>query len=222
MRMRFSIGLALLLCSAAALADRQPGWDFGGEVLYQFSQDVDFEGGSRASLDDDLGLALSFTYRFNSRFELLFGVDWNSVDYNADIAPAPTSPGGPVIGTGFSVEGSIEYWTPRVGVNFNLLESDLTPYVTGGIGWAFIDTNVPEGRPQSTCWWDPWYGYICGTFQNTKSVDELEYNVGVGLRWDLNRTMSLRFGYERHWIDLNDASSTPGFDQLKVGIIGRY
>jgi opacity protein-like surface antigen len=222
MRMRFSIGLALLLCSAAALADRQPGWDFGGELLYQFSQDVNFEGGSHADLDDDLGLALSFTYRFNSRFELLFGVDWNSVDYNADIAPAPTSPGGPVIGTGFSVEGSIEYWTPRVGVNFNLLESDLTPYVTGGIGWAFIDTNVPEGRPQSTCWWDPWYGYICGTFQNTKSVDELEYNVGVGLRWDLNRTMSLRFGYERHWIDLNDASSTPGFDQLKVGIIGRY
>jgi opacity protein-like surface antigen len=220
--MRFSIGLALLLCSAAALADRQPGWDFGGEVLYQFSQDVDFKGGSRASLDDDLGLALSFTYRFNSRLELLFGVDWNSIDYNADIAPAPVSPGGPVVGNGFSVEGTIEYWTPRVGVNFNLLEGDLTPYVTGGIGWAFIDTNVPEGRPQSTCWWDPWYGYICGTFQNTKSVDELEYNVGAGLRWDINRTMSLRFGYERHWIDLNDASSTPGFDQLKVGIIGRY
>ena len=222
MRMRFSIGLALLLCSAAALADRQPGWDFGGEVLYQFSQDVDFKGGSRASLDDDLGLALSFTYRFNSRLELLYGVDWNSIDYNADIAPAPVSPGGPVVGNGFSVEGTIEYWTPRVGVNFNLLEGDLTPYVTGGIGWAFIDTNVPEGRPQSTCWWDPWYGYICGTFQNTKSVDELEYNVGAGLRWDINRTMSLRFGYERHWIDLNDASSTPGFDQLKVGIIGRY
>jgi opacity protein-like surface antigen len=222
MRMRFSIGLALLLCSAAALADRQPGWDFGGEVLYQFSQDVDFKGGSHASLDDDLGLALSFTYRFNSRFELLFGVDWNSIDYNADIAPAPSSPGGPIIGNGFSVEGSLEYWTPRVGVNFNLLEGDLTPYVTGGIGWAFIDTNVPEGRPQSACWWDPWYGYICGTFQNTKSVDELEYNVGAGLRWDINRTMSLRFGYERHWIDLNDASSAPGFDQLKVGIIGRY
>ena len=93
MRMRFSIGLALLLCSAAALAERQPGWDFGGEVLYQFSQDVDFEGGSRADLEDDLGLALSFTYRFNSRFELLFGVDWNNVDYKADIAPARSSTG---------------------------------------------------------------------------------------------------------------------------------
>ena len=222
MRMRFSIGLALLLCSAAALADRQPGWDFGGEVLYQFSQDVDFKGGSRASLDDDLGLALSFTYRFNSRLELLFGVDWNSIDYNADIAPAPVTPGGPVVGNGFSVEGTIEYWTPRVGVNFNLLEGDFTPYATAGVGWSFIDTNVPEGRPQSTCWWDPWYGYVCGTFQNTKSIDELTYNVGLGVRWDLRGALSLRFGYERHWIDLNDASSTPGFDQLKIGIIGRY
>jgi opacity protein-like surface antigen len=222
MRTRFSIGLALLLCSAVALADRGPGWDFGGELLYQFSSDVDFEGGSKAELDDDVGLALSFTYRFNSRFELLFGVDWNSVDYSADIAPAPPPGGGPISGLGFSVDGELEYWTPRVGVNFNLLEGDFTPYVTGGVGWSFIDTNVPDGRPQSACWWDPWYGYICGTFQDTKNFDELTYNVGAGLRWDVSPTISLRFGYERHWLDIGEATSTPGFDQLKVGVIGRY
>jgi opacity protein-like surface antigen len=222
MRKRFSIGLALLLCSGVALADRQPGWDFGGELLYQFSQNVDFEGGSKADLEDDLGLALSFTYRFNSRFELLFGVDWNSVDYQADIAPAPVSPGGPIVGTGFSVDGELEYWTPRVGVNFNLLEGDLTPYVTGGVGWSFIDTNIPEGRAQTSCWWDPWYGYVCGTFQDTKSFDQLTYNLGAGLRWDVGSSISLRFGYERHWLDLGEASGTPGFDQLKLGIIGRY
>jgi opacity protein-like surface antigen len=222
MRTRFSIGLALLLCSGVALADRQPGWDFGGELLYQFSQDVDFDGGSKAELDDDLGLALSFTYRFNSRFELLFGLDWNSYDYSADIAPAPTSPGGPIVGTGFSIDGEIETWTPRVGVNFNLLEGDLTPYVTGGVGWSFIDTNVPDGRAQSACWWDPWFGYVCGTFQDTKSLDELTYNVGVGLRWDLRSSISLRLGYERHWLELDQATSTPGFDQIKLGVIGRY
>jgi len=222
MRTRFTIGLALLLCAGTALADRQPGWDFGGELLYQFSQDVDFDGGSKAELDDDLGLALSFTYRFNSRFELLFGLDWNSYDYNADIAPAPISPGGPIVGTGFGIEGEIETWTPRVGVNFNLLEGDLTPYVTGGVGWSFIDTNVPDGRAQSACWWDPWFGYVCGTFQETKSLDELTYNVGVGLRWDLRSSISLRLGYERHWLELDQATSTPGFDQIKLGVIGRY
>jgi opacity protein-like surface antigen len=120
------------------------------------------------------------------------------------------------------VEGEIETWTPRVGVNFNLLEGDLTPYVTGGVGWSFIDTNVPDGRAQSACWWDPWFGYVCGTFQDTKSLDELTYNVGVGLRWDLGSSISLRLGYERHWLELDQATSTPGFDQLKVGIIGRY
>ena len=222
MRIRFTIGLALLLCAGTALADRQPGWDFGGELLYQFSQDVDFEGGSKAQLDDDIGLALSFTYRFNSRFELLFGLDWNSYDYSADIAPAPISPGGPTVGTGFGIDGSIETWTPRVGVNFNLLEGDLTPYVTGGVGWSFIDTNVPDGRAQSACWWDPWFGYVCGTFQETKSLDELTYNVGVGLRWDLRSSISLRLGYERHWLELDQATSTPGFDQIKLGVIGRY
>jgi opacity protein-like surface antigen len=222
MRTRFTIGLALLLCASTALADRQPGWDFGGELLYQFSQDVDFDGGSKAELDDDLGLALSFTYRFNSRLELLFGLDWNSYDYNADIQPAPTNGNGPIVGTGFSIEGEIETWTPRVGVNFNLLEGDLTPYVTGGVGWSFIDTNVPDGRAQSACWWDPWFGYVCGTFQDTKSLDELTYNVGVGLRWDLGSSISLRLGYERHWLELDQATSTPGFDQLKLGIIGRY
>ncbi|HTJ20725.1 MAG TPA: outer membrane beta-barrel protein [Steroidobacteraceae bacterium] len=222
MRMRFSIGLALLLCSAAALAERQPGWDFGGELLYQFSQDVNFKGGSNASVDDDLGLALSFVYRFNSRFELLFGFDWNNVDYKANIAPAPISPGGPIVGNGFSVDGTLEYWTPRIGVNFNLLEGDLTPYVTGGIGWAFIDTNIPDGRPTSACYWDPWYGYVCGTFQDTKNFDELTYNVGVGLRWDVSRTMSLRFGYERHWLDLGEATSQPGFDVIKLGLAARY
>ena len=68
---RHCIGAALLLCSAAALADREPGWDFGGELIYNFSQDIDFEGGSRASLDDDVGVALSFGYRFSPRLELM-------------------------------------------------------------------------------------------------------------------------------------------------------
>ena len=78
MRLRSFIALGLLLCSGAALADRQPGWDFGGELLYQFSQDISFDGGSNASLDDDIGIALTFGYRFSPRLELTFGLDWNN------------------------------------------------------------------------------------------------------------------------------------------------
>ena len=217
MRLRSFIALGLLLCSGAALADRQPGWDFGGELLYQFSQDISFEGGSNASLDDDIGIALTFGYRFSPRLELTFGLDWNTVDYDINVAP-----GDALAGLGFSARGDLEAFTPRVGVNFNFLETDLTPYVTGGVGWSFIDTNIPDAPPQTACWWDPWFGYYCGTFQSTRSIDELTYNVGAGLRWDVSQALSLRLSYEKRWLELGDATSTPDFDQVKLGIIGRY
>jgi opacity protein-like surface antigen len=217
MKPRCFITLAALsiLWSAAANADRQPGWDFGGELIYQDSQDISFNGGSTASLEDDIGLALTFGYRFNSRFELTFGLDWNTVDYDINVAPGSGQ-------LGFSGTGDLESFTPRVGVNFNVLEGDLTPYLTGSVGWSFIDTNVPDGPPQSACWWDPWWGYYCGTWQDTRSIDELAYGVGVGVRWDMSSTITLRFGYEKHWLDIGEATSTPDFDQLKFGVSARY
>jgi opacity protein-like surface antigen len=217
MRIRSLFGLGLLLCSGAVLADRQPGWDFGADLIYAFSKDIDFDGGSRASLDDDLGIALSFNYRFSPRLELLFGLDWNSVDYSVHVAPGDSA-----AGLGFDATGEVEYWTPRVGLNFNLLDRDLTPYITGAVGWSFIDTNIPDSPPQTACWWDPWWGYYCGTYQSTRSFDELVYDIGAGVRWDVSKTITLRLAYEKHWLDLGEATSTPGFDQLKLGIAGRY
>jgi opacity protein-like surface antigen len=211
------IAAALLLFSSAALADRQPGWDYGADVVYSFSQDIGFDGGSRADLDDDLGLALSFGYRFNSRLELLFSLDWNNTDYDLHVAP-----GDAAAGLGFNASGEIESWTPRIGVNFNFLEGPLTPYVTGAVGWSFIDTNIPDSPPQTACWWDPWWGYYCGTYQNTRNIDELVYDIGAGIRWDAGSTWSIRFAYERHWLDLGEATSTPGFDQVRFGISARY
>jgi hypothetical protein len=32
----------------------------------------------------------------------------------------------------------------------------------------------------------------------------------------------LRFAYDRHWLDLGEATTTPDFDQLKLGVSVRY
>ena len=201
---------------AAHAGGRDVGWDFGGELIYQDSKDIDFDGGSSASLDSDVGLALTFGYRFSERLELTFGLDWNNVDYKANIVT--NAIGNAVV----SVDGSMESFTPRVGVNFNFLDGPITPYVTGMIGYSFIDTNIPNGPAQGTCWWDPWYGYICNTWQPTKSVDQFTYGAGVGVRWDVNDAWTMRFAYEKHWLDLSTASSTPDLDQLKLGVSIRY
>jgi opacity protein-like surface antigen len=218
MNVRYFLPLAALCLawSAGANAERGVGWDFGADLIYQDSQDIDFKGGSFASLDDDLGIALSFGYRFNSRLELTFGLDWSTVDYNVNVAPGQAGL------LGFSANGDLEAFTPRVGLNFNFLEGDVTPYVSAGVGWAFIDTNIPNGPPQTGCYWDPWFGYICSTWQSTRSIDELTYQAGAGIRWDISSGYTLRFGYEKRWIDLGEATSTPGFDLVKLGVTFRY
>jgi len=103
----------------------------------------------------------------------------------------------------------------------NFLEGPITPFVNGTIGYSFIDTNIPDGPPQSGCWWDPWYGQICGTWQSTRSVDEFIYGAGLGVRWDTSDTLSVKLEYQKRWIDSSNAGS-PDFDQLKLGLSWMY
>lgn len=197
---------------------RGPGWEFGADVIYQLSQDIGFDGGSSASLDDDFGIVFNFGYRFSDQLELQMSLDWQDIDYDVNIVSAPPS----LPALQFSGSGSLEAFTPRVSLNYNFINGPITPFVNAGIGWSFIDTNIPSGRPQNVCWWDPWWGYICGTVQDTRSLDEFAYQAGLGLRWDLGPGYTLRFAYEKHWLDLSEATSTPDFDQFKLGIAYRY
>ncbi len=219
MKSRYIVTLAAV-CSAwslAAHADRDVGWEFGGELIYQDSADFESDGEASASLDSDLGLALTFGYRINERLEVTFGLDWNNIDYTAEIVAqdVPLIPDGTVIG----VDGELEAFTPRVGVNFNFMEGPITPYVSGMIGYSFIDTNIPDGPAETGCYWDPWYGQICGTWQDTRSLEEFTYGAGLGVRWDVNDAWSMRLGYDKRWIDSN---GSPDLDQFKFGVSIMY
>ena len=65
-----------------------PGWEFGGELIYQDSQDISADGGSSAAIDSDVGIALTFGYRVSERLVVNFGIDWNNVDYEATLVDA--------------------------------------------------------------------------------------------------------------------------------------
>lgn len=216
--LRAAIGSAILIPSIgiAQSKPREAGWDMGGAVIYAFSQDVSFDGGTSLSLDDDLGLALQFGYRINPRFEVNFSMDWNAVDYSGVLQSAQFP------GVSASVNGDMEWFIPRVNAVFNLLNGPLTPYLSGGIGWAFIDTNIPTGQVSVGCWWDPWYGQICTPYQPSLSIDEFTYQAGTGVRWDAGESFSMRLGYEKMWLDLGNATSTPGLDQVRAEFLYRY
>lgn len=202
-----------LVAHAAAAQEREPGWEIGAHLLYMNNEDVGFRGGSSVATDDEVGVSISVGYRFNSRFELHLDLDSYSVDYDVSIVSDSNAP--------FRGRGTLDTISPRLNATFNFLDGPLTPYVTVGIGWSFIDTNIPEGPPYLDCFWDPWWGRICERRQDTRTVDELTYAAGLGLRWDLSPRFTLRLGYDKKWIDFDQARSTPDFDQFKVGVMFR-
>jgi len=208
----WAAGLCLVSVGASAQS-RDTGWEFGGDVVFQSSQDVDFDNGGTTQFEDDIGISLYAGYRMSSRLEFQFGLDWSTVDYEADFTVGNST---------VNINADIEAFTPFAKANFNFLEGPITPFVSGGIGWAFIDTNIPDGLPQTGCWWDPWYGQVCGTFQSTRSTDAFVYDIGVGVRWDLSTGYSLRLAYEKTWYDIENAESAPDFDKFKLGIVFVY
>jgi opacity protein-like surface antigen len=207
-----SIGTA----SAQSRDTRGPGWEFSFDVIYQDGSNMSFDGGTTASLHDDWGLTISAAYRFNERLEAGFGLDWQTVSYDAHLQSA-TLPG-----LNIGVNGDLEAFTPRGWLNYNFIQGPFTPFVTAGIGWAFVDTNIPNSRVEVGCWWDPWYGQICTPYQSTKSIDSFVYHFGVGVRWDIGPGYSMRLAYEKHWFDYGHANGTPDFDQLRLGLVFRY
>jgi len=64
-----------LLVSTVGAQTRDAGWELGADIVYQDARGITFNGGSRAELDEDTGIAVTFGYRFNERLELVFGLD---------------------------------------------------------------------------------------------------------------------------------------------------
>jgi opacity protein-like surface antigen len=205
--------LVLLLGAGVAQAqgyggDRTGHWEFTLSPLYQFSNSLDFEGGSKIDTDSELGFGLGFGYNLNEQFTLGFGFDWASVSYDALVVKDA--------GSTVGITGDYNQWVTYANLTMNLAEGPLVPYISAGIGYSFIDTNVPDGRPVEGCYWDPWWGYICGSYYPTKTSSDFTYNASVGLRYQFSPTFFTRLGYQMSWLDLGQANGTPSFDQVRL------
>jgi len=198
-------------------AGRGQTWEFWGEARVIFGKDVSFEHGSSISTSDDAGFGLGFGYNIDEHWLASFEFQYNQLEYKAHIASADIPPK-----LSADLTGTAE--VSRIGgsIAYNLFPGPLTPYALATLGWSWVDSNIPTGPPQTGCWWHPWYGYICSTWQSTASSNAFTYGLGVGVRWDVGHSFFMRFGYEYDWIDFSHASSTPGFSLLRLQFGARY
>jgi opacity protein-like surface antigen len=204
---------------AAAPASSRGALDFGMNggrqwetrlgAIYQMNSSADFEGGTAAEFDSSTGFMVGIGYDLSKRFEIGANFSYDQRGYDASVA-------GDDPGEVFPVSGSLDAMGVVFDLTYNFMLGRFTPFAVAGAGWNWVDTNIATAPPQVGCWWNPWYGYICTGFQDTKTVDGFSYQLGAGLRYHLSNSFSLSGSYRMSWMDFPKATSTPTFDAFHL------
>jgi opacity protein-like surface antigen len=202
---------ALVLPSPVKAQSREHSWEFVLPVIYSPSTTVTGEGGSKADLNSDLGFGFGIGYNPSNHFQVNGMFTWSTRSYDATIANTD--------GTARKASGTLESSTIAINAMYFLNPTGVTPFISGGIGSTFVDSNIPNGLGQTTCWYDPWWGYICDTYTPTKSETAVSYTAGVGVRIPVNRAFSVQASYNKLWLDLNN--SKPDIDGWKLDFVFR-
>jgi opacity protein-like surface antigen len=185
--------------------DESRPWQTRLGVNYQPTTRIDFDGGSKVEFNSSTGFLVGLGYDLSSHLQVGANFTYDERDYDASLA-------GDDPGETFPARGSLKSMGVMADLSYYFMTGRFTPFVTTGIGWNFVDTNIPTSPPQVGCWWNPWYGYICQGFQETKSVDGFAYQLGAGLRYRLNPSLSLNGSYRMSWLDFPKADGTPSFE----------
>jgi opacity protein-like surface antigen len=190
--------IAALLAAVPAAAQSSSRSGHGEIFIYPLFIDgksYSFDGGSSARTDTGVGLGFGYNYNFDTHWSAGVEVEWAEQDYRATVQPGD----GNFLREG-NINGTIESRTLRFQGTYNLLARNFTPYATAGLGWTYIDTNIPTGLPETFCWYYPWYGSYCGTYVPTETTTKFSYNAALGLRWDIGRAL-IRGQVGRQWVD---------------------
>jgi opacity protein-like surface antigen len=184
--------------------------------VFTFSDSVDFNGGSNATIESTVGFKLGIGYHLTDHLVLGGDFGYFAGDFHGNVASG-------VPGVSASVEGGSLYTSTLLfNAKYTFLPGALRPYVTGGFGYAWIDTNIASGPPQTGCWWDPWWGYICSGWQPTHNTSAFTYNIGAGLELNLNQGFGIDLDYRENWLDLSNTHGTPSFGAMNLLFVWRY
>ena len=209
------IGLLASAFSTDALANytKRSG---KGESTFKFvySQDsmIDAQGGSSVDLKSDFGWGFTLGYNLNPHITFNYEFSSTTPSYKATLVSDD--------GATAVVNHKMNIYDSQFNVAYNLLDSSFTPYVQAGAGWSYVDSNIAKGPPGAVCWWDPWWGYVCNSYQNTFSDTRFSYNAAVGLRYELPNHFLLKASYRQSVIDFSHSDNASiGSYQIELGSI---
>ena len=212
--------LALLAASQGAGAQMMNNtgggagdWEFRLGPVFNESKDIKFDGGSTANLKSDTGFKFGAGYYVTDHLIVGGNFGWARSDFNGTVRGTN--------GASSFENGRVDLSTLMFDATYTLLEGPIKPFGVVGLGWNWASTNIASGPPQTGCWWDPWWGYICSGYQPTKGSTSFAYQVGAGVQFNFSRAFAVTADYRYTVIDLDNASSKPGISSIGLMFVWR-
>lgn len=208
------LGVAAWVPPAAAQESTRAGkWQISLPVTFTSGASYSSEEGTKIDVNDDLGWGFGFGYHINQHFMVGADFTWLSANYDARVATDFDGDQKP--DDSVSVSGTLDAANLQFVGQFNFLTGRITPFVRASFGSTWVDSNIPSGPSQGVCWWDPWYGYICDTWQPTFEDTAFAYGAAGGVRADLSERVFIEGSYNLLWVDF-DKAGTQSFDGFRV------
>jgi opacity protein-like surface antigen len=225
----------LILAAAAALAASQGAgaqmmgdhgggamgdWEFRIGPVFVESKNVGFNGGSNANIDSTTGVKIGAGYYVTDQLIIGGNFSWAQSSFNGTVCgQQPPS----CSGLNAHIEnGHADFSTMMFDATYTFLHGPIRPYGVVGLGWNWINTNIASAPPQTGCWWDPWWGYVCSTWQPTHGTSSFTYQAGAGVQVNFNRSFAIDLDYRYTWIDISNANGTPGFGSVSLLFVWRF
>ena len=202
--------LVLLLPALASAQGFHNRWEWSIAGIYQESERTGTVGGSSLEIDSDLGIGFSLDYFFNQKFAVGADLEWLSPDYKATLINDQNEVS--------TINHKFSQFNGRIKASYYFMDGPLTPFVEGGIGWTYVDSNVADGPPITGCWWHPWWGYVCSNYYSTFSETSFSYGGALGLRYRMRGGTMLKLAYNNWEIDGSGDAPNPTLNAVRFEV----
>ncbi len=188
---------------------------FEASVLlpYQNSTSKNFNGGSELKIDSKAGWGIGIGWNWTAKWNLAYKLTVTKPGYSATIVPEDPAE------TPQTIDHNMSKYSHQFNVTYNFRDRAFTPFVQAGAGMTTLDSNILSRPPAVGCWWDPWWGYICVADWKTFKTTKFSYNLGLGLRWDINNAVFTRASYNKEFVSLKSGSLSFDTMMLELGLI---